>query len=106
MRQSQTLRLSPPRLREPRLLLRTAQKNRRERGNMPSNNPPIRLGIVGVGKIVRDQHLPALAKDKDYRLVAAASRNATVDAVANFSTIEEMLASDVVIDAVSLCQPP
>src|SRR6187402_2792076 len=81
-------------------------ENRRERGNMPSNNPPVRLGIVGVGKIVRDQHLPALAKDKDYRLVAAASRNATVDAVANFSTIEEMLASDVVIDAVSLCQPP
>src|SRR5262245_16026094 len=67
---------------------------------------PIMLGIVGVGKIVRDQHLPALAKDKDYLLVAAASRNATVDGVANFSTIEEMLASDVGIDAVSLCQPP
>ena len=50
---------------------------------------PINLGIVGVGKIVRDQHLPALAKDPDYRLVAAASRNATVDGVANFPTIEE-----------------
>jgi D-galactose 1-dehydrogenase len=71
---------------------------------MSSN--PIRLGIVGVGKIVRDQHLPALARDKDYQLVAAASRNATVDGVANFSTIEEMLASGVGIDAVSLCQPP
>jgi D-galactose 1-dehydrogenase len=67
---------------------------------------PIRLGIVGVGKIVRDQHLPALAKDSDYRLVAAASRNATVDGIANFSTIEEMLASGVELDAVSLCQPP
>jgi D-galactose 1-dehydrogenase len=73
---------------------------------MSSTKSPIRLGIVGVGKIVRDQHLPALAKDTDYRLVAAASRNATVDGVANFSTIEEMLASDVEIDAVSLCQPP
>ncbi|MBL8579655.1 MAG: Gfo/Idh/MocA family oxidoreductase [Mesorhizobium sp.] len=71
-----------------------------------SSSAPIRLGIVGVGKIVRDQHLPALAKDKDYRLVAAASRNATVDGVANFATIEDMLASDVQIDAVSLCQPP
>jgi D-galactose 1-dehydrogenase len=67
---------------------------------------PIRLGIVGVGKIVRDQHLPALAKDSDYRLVAAASRNATVDGIANFSTIEEMLASGVEHDAVSLFQPP
>ena len=73
---------------------------------MSPKKSPIRLGIVGVGKIVRDQHLPALAKDKDYLLVAAASRNATVDGMANFSTIEEMLASDVEIDAVSLCQPP
>ena len=71
-----------------------------------SAHTPIRLGIVGVGKIVRDQHLPALAKDRDYGLVAAASRNATVDGVANFATIEEMLASGVAIDAVSLCQPP
>ena len=73
---------------------------------MSSAQSPIRLGIVGVGKIVRDQHLPALARDKDFRLVAAASRNATVDGIANFATIEEMLASDVEIDAVSLCQPP
>ena len=71
-----------------------------------ANSAPIRLGIVGVGKIVRDQHLPALAKDGNYSLVAAASRNATVDGVASFSTIEEMLASDIQIDAVSLCQPP
>src|SRR5262245_47364735 len=70
------------------------------------SSTPIRLGIVGVGKIVRDQHLPALAKDKDFQLVAAASRNATVDGVANFPAIEEMLASDIGIDAVSLCQPP
>jgi D-galactose 1-dehydrogenase len=71
-----------------------------------SASTPIRLGIVGVGKIVRDQHLPALAKDRDYALVAAASRNATVEGVANFPTIEEMLASGVAIDAMSLCQPP
>lgn len=71
-----------------------------------SSSTPIRLGIVGVGKIVRDQHLPAVATNKDYALVAAASRNATVDGISNFSTIEEMLASDIAIDAVSLCQPP
>lgn len=74
--------------------------------SIPVRPGPIRLGIVGVGKIVRDQHLPALARDSNYQLVAAASRNATVDGVANFSSIGEMLASDVGIDAVSLCQPP
>ena len=67
---------------------------------------PIRLGIVGVGKIVRDQHLPAIAANEDFSLVAAASRNATVDGIANFATIEELLAADIALDAVSLCQPP
>jgi D-galactose 1-dehydrogenase len=67
---------------------------------------PIKLAIVGVGKIVRDQHLPAIANNRDFDLVCAASRNATVDGIANFSTIEEMLASVPDIDAVSLCMPP
>lgn len=67
---------------------------------------PIRLGIVGVGKIVRDQHLPALANDRDFRLAATASRNAGVDGVPGFGTIEEMLDAVPGLDAVSLCQPP
>lgn len=71
----------------------------------PSSNS-ISLGIVGVGKIVRDQHLPALANNADYHLVAAASRNATVDGIANFPTIEDMLAGVRDLDAVSLCMPP
>jgi D-galactose 1-dehydrogenase len=73
---------------------------------MPDSSTPIRIGIVGVGKIVRDQHLPALAKDADFRLVATASRNATVDGVQGFGTIEEMLDKVKELDAVSLCQPP
>ena len=48
---------------------------------------PIHIAIVGVGKIARDQHLPALAKDADYRLVATASRNASVDGVAPSSRL-------------------
>ena len=66
----------------------------------------IRLAVVGVGKIVRDQHLPSIALLSDYDLVAAASRNATVDGVANFKTIDEMLESMQDIDAVALCMPP
>jgi D-galactose 1-dehydrogenase len=73
---------------------------------MSSGSTPIKLGIVGVGKIVRDQHLPSVAKNPDYRLVAAASRNATVDGIANFPAIEEMLDGVRDLDAVSLCMPP
>jgi len=67
---------------------------------------PINLAIVGVGKIVRDQHLPAVAANPDYRLIAAASRNGTVDGIDNFTSIEDMLSAVPEIDAVSLCMPP
>ena len=66
----------------------------------------ITLAIVGVGKIVRDQHLPAVAADGDFRLVAAASRNGRVEGVDNFDSIGAMLAAVPSIDAVSLCMPP
>ncbi len=73
---------------------------------MPSKNGPIKLGIVGVGKIVRDQHLPAVAKDSDYQLIAAASRHGKVDDIPNFPTIEAMLEAVPELEAVSLCMPP
>lgn len=73
---------------------------------MSSNNNPIKLGIVGVGKIVRDQHLPALAKDQAYRLTAAASRHGKVEDIPNFPTIEAMLDAVPELEAVSLCMPP
>ena len=71
-----------------------------------SKSKPIKIGIVGVGKIVRDQHLPALAKNPDFRLVATASRHGTVEGVQSFATIEAMLDAVHELDAVSLCMPP
>ncbi len=67
---------------------------------------PINIAIVGVGKIVRDQHLPALAKNANYRLIAAASRHGTVDGIDNFKSIEAMLEAVPGVEAVSLCMPP
>ncbi|MGO4354037.1 Gfo/Idh/MocA family oxidoreductase [Rhizobium sp. RAF36] len=67
---------------------------------------PINLAIVGVGKIVRDQHLPSIAKNADYKLVATASRHGTVEGIQSFTTIEAMLEAVSEIDAVSLCMPP
>lgn len=66
----------------------------------------INLAIVGIGKIVRDQHLPAVAGNRDYRLVAAASRHGRVEGIENFTSIEAMLEAVPSIDAVSLCMPP
>jgi D-galactose 1-dehydrogenase len=66
----------------------------------------IKIAIVGVGKIVRDQHLPSIAKNADYQLIAAASRNGVVDGIDNFKSIEAMLEAVPAIEAVSLCMPP
>jgi len=67
---------------------------------------PIRIAIVGVGKIARDQHIPAIVGNPAFKLAAAASRHAAVAAVANFPTIEALLDSSVTIDAVAICTPP
>ena len=67
---------------------------------------PVKLGLVGIGKIARDQHLPSLSRSSDFELVAAASRNAGVDGIANFTSTGEMLGAMPEIAAVSLCMPP
>lgn len=68
--------------------------------------PQLRIGIVGIGKIVRDQHLPVLAESADFNLVAAASRNATVEGIANFKSVDALLSEGPEVDAVALCMPP
>lgn len=67
---------------------------------------PIRLGLVGIGKIARDQHLPALAADERFDVAAAASRHARVEGVASFPDIDAMIAAVPDLQAVSLCTPP
>jgi predicted dehydrogenase len=67
---------------------------------------PIRLAIVGVGKIARDQHIPAISANPAFKLTAAASRHAAIDGVSNFPTIGDLLASAVDIDAIAICTPP
>jgi predicted dehydrogenase len=66
----------------------------------------IKIGLAGVGKIARDQHLPALAASSRYELIAVASRSGTVDGVATFPTVEQMITSTPALQAVTLCTPP
>ncbi len=66
----------------------------------------IKLALVGIGKIARDQHLPAIAADAGFELVAAVSRNGRVEGVPNFIDIAGLIESGLPVDAVSLCTPP
>ena len=66
---------------------------------------PLKLALIGIGKIARDQHIPALAADPRFELVACASRNAQVDGVENFPDVETLLAQVKDLHAISICTP-
>jgi D-galactose 1-dehydrogenase len=67
---------------------------------------PLRLGLVGFGKIARDQHLPAIEATEGTELVAIASRNARAEGLRNYHDLDAMLAAEPALDAIILCQPP
>ena len=66
----------------------------------------IKIAIVGMGKIARDQHVPALAANAEFELIAVTSPNGKLAGVANFTSIAAMLDALPEIDAVSLCTTP
>jgi D-galactose 1-dehydrogenase len=66
----------------------------------------IRVAVVGLGKIARDQHIPAISGTDGIELAAIADPNASIDGIAHFATLDELLAAKHPIDAVALCTPP
>lgn len=66
----------------------------------------IRIALVGIGKIARDQHMPAIAGNENFILTATVSRQNPQLDVPHFSTLDALLASDIQVDAVALCTPP
>ena len=66
---------------------------------------PIKLALVGLGTIARNQHLPSISTTDGITLTAIASRNAKEAGLANYSDIDALLKAEDV-QAVSLCTPP
>ncbi len=67
---------------------------------------PLKVALVGIGKIAVDQHVPAIAASPDWRLAATVSRKGSVAGVPAFTTLEAMLEARPDIGVVSLCLPP
>jgi D-galactose 1-dehydrogenase len=78
----------------------------RDEGSVNTLDRPIRLALVGIGRIARAQHLPALRANPSYSLQATVSRHAAVDGIPAFPDLDSLLASRIPLDAVSLCTPP
>lgn len=66
----------------------------------------IKLAIVGLGKIARDQHIPASTAGDDFELAAVASPHSSLDGVPSFPSIAELLEAVPDVTAVALCTPP
>lgn len=68
---------------------------------------PIRIAVVGMGKIARDQHLPAIAGNIAFGLAATVSPDdAGIAAVPHHASLDDLLADGPAVDAVALCTPP
>ncbi|QQV76664.1 Gfo/Idh/MocA family oxidoreductase [Sphingomonas aliaeris] len=68
---------------------------------------PIRIAVVGMGKIARDQHLPAIAGNKAFGLAATVSpHDPGVEGIAHHRSLDALLAEGPAVDAVALCTPP
>ncbi|MBC7280521.1 MAG: Gfo/Idh/MocA family oxidoreductase [Hoeflea sp.] len=64
------------------------------------------VALAGIGKIARDQHIPAITASADWELAATVSRHATVDGVDAYEDLAVMLEARPDIGVVSLCMPP
>jgi predicted dehydrogenase len=68
---------------------------------------PLRIAIIGYGKIARDQHIPAILADPRFELAATVSRQGkTHPGVSCFTSHTEMLAALDDLNAVAICTPP
>ncbi|WP_285415892.1 Gfo/Idh/MocA family oxidoreductase [Pseudomonas sp. efr-133-TYG-5] len=67
---------------------------------------PIRLGLVGYGKIAQDQHVPAIHANPAFELVAVATQGQPCAGVENFKSLSALLASGLQVDALAFCTPP
>lgn len=68
--------------------------------------PPIRLGLAGYGKIAQDQHLPAIASNPAFELVAIATHGEAHPQLPTFASLGELLEKGPAVDAVAFCTPP
>lgn len=64
------------------------------------------IALVGIGKIARDQHIPAITQSPDWKLAACVSRHGSVEGVENYTDFDRFLSDRDDTRVVSLCLPP
>lgn len=67
---------------------------------------PLKIGLIGLGKIALDQHIPAIRGNRNLELVAGCSPRARPEGIRAYTTMTEMLCAHPEIEAVAICTPP
>jgi D-galactose 1-dehydrogenase len=67
---------------------------------------PVKIALVGLGKIARDQHVPVLAQNRSFELIAVASPRARFDGLRSYPDLDALLNGMPDVDAVAVCTPP
>lgn len=65
-----------------------------------------KLALVGIGKIARDQHIPAIASNADWSLEATVSRHASIEGFDAYDSLDALLKARPDIGTISLAIPP
>jgi len=66
----------------------------------------MKIALVGLGKIARDRHYPALAASEDFELLAGASPDSGIEGLPWYPDLATLLHAVPAVTAVSLCTPP
>ena len=66
----------------------------------------IKIAIVGLGKIARDQHIPSLLLSDAFELVGVASPHHQLDGMPSFGDLPALLRAVPEVEAVALCTTP
>jgi D-galactose 1-dehydrogenase len=67
---------------------------------------PIKIGIVGFGKIAHDQHVPAIQSNDAFELVGVADIRTQLSGVPRFGDLESLATGMPDLVAVAVCTPP
>jgi D-galactose 1-dehydrogenase len=65
-----------------------------------------KIALVGLGKIARDQHVPALLQNSSFELIATASPSERLEGVRSYPHLEALLRNVPEVEAVAICTPP
>ncbi|MBW8882359.1 MAG: Gfo/Idh/MocA family oxidoreductase, partial [Asticcacaulis sp.] len=73
---------------------------------MYSVSKPLKIVLVGLGKIAVDQHIPSIRANRALELVAGCSPSSRPEGIVAYDDLETMLARHPDIDAIAICTPP